>query len=147
MHVRHAVPSDREAWVRMRLALWPTESADDLAHDVDEFLAGNETQLSVVFVAVDGRGAPIGFLEVFIRNVAEGCTGSAPYLEGWYVEPNARRTGVGRALVHAAEEWSRQRGFHEIASDTWLDNDASHRAHEALGFEEVERIVHYRKAL
>ena len=70
-----------------------------------------------------------------------------PYVEGWWVDADARRQGVGAALVRAAEAWSRERGFTEMASDVLLDNDGSHAAHRALGFAEVERVVLYRKAL
>jgi aminoglycoside 6'-N-acetyltransferase I len=34
-----------------------------------------------------------------------------------------------------------------MASDTWQDNVDSQRAHEALGFEVVDRCVNYRKVL
>jgi aminoglycoside 6'-N-acetyltransferase I len=47
----------------------------------------------------------------------------------------------------AAEAWSREKGARELASDTWLDNDGSQGAHEALGFEVVDRCVHYRKSI
>jgi hypothetical protein len=46
-----------------------------------------------------------------------------------------------------AEPWSRRQGYREIASDTWLDNVGSQTAHQALGFEVVDRCVNYRKAL
>jgi aminoglycoside 6'-N-acetyltransferase I len=58
-----------------------------------------------------------------------------------------RRQGIGTALVCAGEEWARQHGYRELASDALLDNTTSHRAHTALGFAEVERAVRYRKAL
>jgi len=35
----------------------------------------------------------------------------------------------------------------EMASDTWIDRVTSQRVHEALGFEVVDRSVHYRKSL
>jgi aminoglycoside 6'-N-acetyltransferase I len=54
---------------------------------------------------------------------------------------------VGRALVAAVERWARQRGLREFASDALLDNHTSHVAHARLGFEEVERIVCFRKSL
>jgi aminoglycoside 6'-N-acetyltransferase I len=57
------------------------------------------------------------------------------------VEPDVRGAGIGRMLMAAAERWARDRGYAE------LENRASHQAHRALGFEEVERTVHFRKAL
>lgn len=130
--------------------MWPDEPEIELASEVDAFLQGGEpeaTGLSAVFVSETGSGQRTGFLELFVRNYAEGCVGPAPYVEGWYVEPALRGSGVGRALVGAAEEWAGQHGFSELASDTQLENEASQRVHEALGFEEVERSVHFRKTL
>ncbi len=49
--------------------------------------------------------------------------------------------------MNAAERWARSAGYDEVASDARLANVVSHRAHEAVGFSEVERSVHYRKAL
>jgi aminoglycoside 6'-N-acetyltransferase I len=69
------------------------------------------------------------------------------FLEGWYVDEDVRRRGIGTALVRAGEEWARRHGYRELASDALLDNTTSHRAHEALGFVEVERVIQYRKDL
>jgi aminoglycoside 6'-N-acetyltransferase I len=63
------------------------------------------------------------------------------------VDPDMRRKGVGAALVRAAEAWAREKGLREFASDTELANTASQRAHVALGFTEVERLVAFRKVL
>jgi aminoglycoside 6'-N-acetyltransferase I len=49
--------------------------------------------------------------------------------------------------VTAAEQWARDRGYREIASDAMIDNLISERAHLALGFKEVERAIHFRKDL
>jgi aminoglycoside 6'-N-acetyltransferase I len=97
----------------------------------------------VVFVADrPGTGRLAGFLE------AEGCSSSpVAYIEGWYVDPDHRRCGVGTALVRAAEEWARGLGLSEIASDTEVDNTLGHQAHVSLGYQDVKRIVCYRKPL
>jgi aminoglycoside 6'-N-acetyltransferase I len=50
-------------------------------------------------------------------------------------------------LVAAAEEWARSKGCVEMASDTEIDNQVSHTAHGRLGYEEVERLIHFRKPL
>jgi aminoglycoside 6'-N-acetyltransferase I len=70
-----------------------------------------------------------------------------PYVEGWYVVPEARRRGMGSGLMAAAETWARARGSAEIASDAVIGNLPSERAHRALGFVEVERAIHFRKDL
>jgi aminoglycoside 6'-N-acetyltransferase I len=98
-------------------------------------------------VAARPGGGLAGFLELSVRSYAEGCTGPVPYVEGWHVDADVRRQGVGRALVARAEAWARERGYTEIASDTEVERAHSIRAHRALGFEEVERIVVFRKAL
>jgi aminoglycoside 6'-N-acetyltransferase I len=87
-------------------------------------------------------------VELSLRSYSEGCSSSpVPHVEGWFVVAEARRRGCGQALLAAAEVWARDRGFSEIASDTWLWNDVSARAHLKAGFEEVERAIHFRKAL
>jgi ribosomal protein S18 acetylase RimI-like enzyme len=74
-------------------------------------------------------------------------TDRVAYLEGWYVEPDARRRGVGRALVAAAEQWAASQECTEFGSDALLDNDVSAAAHRALGFEETEHLRLFRKVL
>src|SRR5439155_36668 len=87
-----------------------------------------------VIIACDDSGEPIGFAELSIRPYAEGChSGRVAYLEGWFVEPAARRKGVGAALLKAAEDWGRASGCTELASDAEIGNDESVSAHRALG--------------
>jgi len=147
VRVRPLELRDRRAWAEMRAALWPEEDADELAHETLSHFAGARAA-DDVFVAEEAGGRLIGFLELSLRGYAEGCASSpVPYVEAWYVAAEARHGGVGRALVEAAENWARLRGFAEMASDAALQNDASHAAHAALGFAETERIVCYRKSL
>ena len=50
-------------------------------------------------------------------------------------------------MLNAAEEWARSRGYSEMGSDALLDNVVSHRAHVASGYDEVDRVVQFRKVL
>ena len=90
----------------------------------------------------------MGFAELSIRNYAEECvTDRVAYLEGWYVDAEWRRRGVGKALIEAAESWARAQGCTEFGSDALLENETSAAAHLALGFEETVQIRCFRKQL
>ncbi len=127
-------------------------SSPDL-HEIDDWYAaaasGGTTLVGVaVLVADRGDGSLAGFVEIGSRPYAEGCeTSPVAYLEGWYVDPDDRRAGLGAKLIRAAEEWALAHGYSEIASDTELDNNVSLRAHLALEYEEVERQICFRKCL
>jgi len=129
----------------MRAALWPDA-------DVDEMVVESEAMLTdpdqVVFVVPRDNGGLCGMVEARVRAFANGVD-EAPcaFVEGWWVDADMRQTGIGRALIAKVEEWARGRGFHELGSDAELNNTVSHRAHAALGFEERERVVCYRKLL
>jgi len=143
---RPYIHSDRAEWLRMRQALWPNDNPDAQLADMDQWLATPDTTVIVV-PRIAGAGLA-GFAEVGTRSVAESCeTSPVAFLEGWYVDADLRRHGVGAALVGAAEAWARERGLRELASDTQLANTDSQLAHEATGFVEVERLVAYRKVL
>ena len=132
--------------LQLDVAFWP-EGADTHRPEIDGFFAGHRREPVEVLIASDDRGY-VGFVELSIRNVVDGChTGNVGYLEGWYVVPAARRRGAGRALVAAAEEWARGRGCTEFGSDVSIDNDASLAAHCALGFEKTSRVQQFRKPL
>jgi aminoglycoside 6'-N-acetyltransferase I len=128
-------------------ALWPHAAAEH-PQEIDAYLDDLGAQ-SAVFVAEHPSGGGLsGFLEVRLRNYADGCSSSpVAYIEGWYVDPEVRRAGVGAALLKAAEGWSRNLGLTEVASDSDLRNDLGRRVHLALGFQEVGRIVEFRKSL
>ena len=147
MRIRQIEAKDRQAWAQMRAALWPDEDPDKLAHEtLTHFGSGKPSQM--VFVAETTNGALIGMLELSMRASAVGCSSSpVPFVEGWYVAAEMRSQGVGRKLMEAAERWALTRGFKEIASGAQLANGASQDAHAALGFEETERLVCFRKTL
>ena len=134
----------------MRNALWPDGSIEEHARELRAILRGESpgTLPYRIFVA-EKAGAIVGFVEVGLRSHAEDCDPRQPvgFLEGWFVVESERRSGVGRALVAAAEQWARDQGCIEMASNTWLDAGVSQKAHQAVGYEIVERTVHFRKKL
>jgi aminoglycoside 6'-N-acetyltransferase I len=148
--VRLAQLSDRDQLVRMHEALWPKTSAQEHARELTLILEGKApVTMPLIILVAEASDRIAGFLEVDLRSHADGCNPIRPvgYIEGWYVAENHRHRGIGRRLLAAAEDWARSQGCVEIASDTWVDNDLSQRVHEALGYEVVDRCVHYRKTL
>ena len=147
-HIRSARPDDATAWLRMRNALWLEHESSFHPGEIAHYFAGTLTMPLEVLIAVEDDGVAIGFAELNIRPYAEACsTERVAYLEGWYVAPQSRRRGVGRALIAAAENWARAQGCSEFASDALLDNVVSADAHRALGFEETAQIRCFRKTL
>jgi aminoglycoside 6'-N-acetyltransferase I len=102
---------------------------------------------NLVAETIDGR--VVGFVQVGLRSHADGCDTSRPvgFIEGWYVVPDCRRQGIGRRLLAAAEDWACNQGCKEMGSDTQIDNEISQTAHRALGYQVVDRCVHFRKPL
>jgi aminoglycoside 6'-N-acetyltransferase I len=129
----------------MRKALWDESPDEEQEREMDEELASDTDE---VFFADRPGGGLCGLLVARLHPWAEGCDSTTVgYIEGWYVDEDMRRCGVGRALVEAAEAWARSRGCRQMASDAVLGNEVSHRAHGALGYEEIGRIVQFKKDL
>ncbi len=144
VEVRRLTGADAEAWAAQRQALWPDCPPEQSATEMAAIVADAR---QVAFGAFDGPRL-IGFVELSLHPHAIGCgPGPVAYLEGWHVDAGRRRTGIGARLVAAGEAWGRAQGCREIASDTWIDNTGSDAAHRALGFEETDRLIHYRRPL
>ncbi len=133
----------------MRASLWPETSAEEHGRELDALFSGTtmSTLPVVTFVSYLEDGTVVGFLEAGLRSHADGCdtTHAVGYVEGWFVQEPYRNQGIGRELLRATEDWARTQGCREMASDALVDNEPSQRAHQALGFEVVDRCVHFRK--
>ena len=145
MRIEPITESMKAEWLALRLLLWPDEAAN-LAGDLDSMLPDPD---AANFIARDDDGAAIGFVEAMVRqDYVNGCeTSPVAFIEGLFVTEAHRRQGVARALVARVADWARARGLTELASDALLENAQSHALHKAIGFEETERVVYFRKTL
>ncbi len=147
--IRPVQPADAVEWLRMRVALWPDDpdkEAAEIAHFLSTMPRTKSEMLHEAFVCERPDGTLCGLVEVSIHTTAPGCkTDHIGYLEAWYVDPDVRQQGVGRALAERAEVWARAVGCVEMASDTTPFYPLSPAAHAALGYEEMER--YFRKEL
>jgi aminoglycoside 6'-N-acetyltransferase I len=134
------------AWRAMRQTLWPEMTEEENQRETEAMMADSR---AFVRIAWNTEGQPAGFAEATLRrDYVNGCaTSPVVFLEGIYVEPWARRQEAARSLVDAVQTWGRANGCREFASDALLENSDSHSMHRALGFEETERVVYFRKDL
>lgn len=143
--VRRVEQNDLEEWLRLRKLLWDQLADDEHRAEMIDIYEHSDSQL--VLVAESG-GKIVGFLEASIRPFVEDCrTDHVGYLEGWFVQPEYRRFGIGSRLVGKAEQWARKKGCTEMASDSEVGNEVSLKSHLNLGYKETSRLVHLRKDL
>ncbi|MCG7948889.1 MAG: GNAT family N-acetyltransferase [Candidatus Thiodiazotropha taylori] len=147
MIIRPVEASDLADWISMRSQLWPKDQ-DQHPIELAEYFAGESIDIVEAFVIEITDRELAGFIELNIRNFAEGSRSSrVPYIEGWFVKSGYRGKGYGKALMQRAESWAAKQGFKEIASDTESHNLTSITLHKKLGFLETERIVCFLKPL
>ncbi|WP_299343572.1 GNAT family N-acetyltransferase [uncultured Maritalea sp.] len=145
--VRKMKPEEWRDWVKMRQILFRGFTDEDAETEAKLYLSGEDPNLQIVFLAfVDGQS--VGFADIARRSYADGCyDGPVAYLEGWFVQPEFRKSGIAKALIDTAADWAREQGYPHMASDSELKNVDGHKAHEACGFHEIGRVVQFRKNL
>ncbi|WP_283181974.1 aminoglycoside 6'-N-acetyltransferase [Pseudomonas svalbardensis] len=145
--IQHCQSDEQAGWLPLRQALWPDASEKEHRDEIAQQLS--EPQRYINFVAYDSQEHPVGLAEASSRRDYVNGTDSSPvvYLEGIYVVPQQRRHGVAARLIEQVAHWGRAQGCLEMASDTSLDNLPSQETHKALGFEETERVVFFKRPL
>ncbi|ENU8684486.1 cryptic aminoglycoside N-acetyltransferase AAC(6')-Iy/Iaa [Salmonella enterica] len=143
MDIRQMNKTNLEHWRGLRKQLWPGHPDDAHLADGEEILQADHL---ASFIAM-ADGVAIGFADASIRHdYVNGCDSSpVAFLEGIFVLPSFRQRGVAKQLIAAVQRWGTNKGCREMASDTTPENTISQKVHQALGFEETERIIFYRK--
>lgn len=147
--VRAATTDDLDAVVRLRMALLRDEAKSTLdarlRRDAPQraralFAAELANDRGVTLLALS-RGRAVGVVRCSTSRSAE-LVGPNPYayLSWAWVRPEYRRRGVLRALVAAAERWSRERGLTEMRLRVTMGNVVGDAAWSALGFAPVEVV-------
>jgi aminoglycoside 6'-N-acetyltransferase I len=140
--------SHLQKWAQLRIKLWDWDTVEDHREEAERlYCEGDPDRMAYVAIASDGQ--MLGFAEATIRrDYVEGCdTSPVAFLEGIYVIPAARKTGIARALARNVADWGKSRNCTEYASNALLDNIDSHNFHAAIGFVETERVVFFRTEL
>jgi aminoglycoside 6'-N-acetyltransferase I len=146
LEIRELGPSDFDVWADCAHALWPETPRDTLLAEIRAHAGAGLGQARAWAAFRDG--VPVGWAELGLRPYANGCDDRpVAFLEAIWVAAEARRTGVGRALIRHLADLARADGRTELGSDALINNHISHAAHRAWGFAETERVVHFRLPL
>ena len=151
-----AVPGTRGSGVRVRpmsardvdevAALSEQLGYPATAPQVEErFRSLGQEPDSSVFVAEGADGRVAGWLHVLARGFLE----SDRYAEigGLVVDAAARRSGVGRALVSAAEEWAREHGCATVRVRSNMKRVEARPFYERMGYRIVKTQYVFEKTV
>ena len=134
-----------KALIELVVELWDDCDFDEELENY-QTLIGSETEICYL---VKNQAQYIAFIHLSTRHdYVEGATElPIAYVEGVYVKPNFQKQGVAKKLIRAAEDWAKQKGYKQMASDTGITNLVSIEFHKKIGFTEAERIVCFIKDL
>ena len=143
--IRKAGPQDLKDAAHLAVALWPEHTTEEMEAEYRALLSDADC---AVFLSVHD-GEANGFAQCQLRrDYVEGTeTSPVGYLEGIFVAAPFRNRGIAASLLAACEDWARETGCTEFASDCELTNTDSLRFHLAAGFSEANRIICFVKRL
>ena len=111
----------------------PVSAMDDAEANATIAAIGADAGVRDVLVAESDNGSPIGFVHLetgtdFFTHEKHG------HISVIIVAPDVEGTGVGRALLDAAEAWTRERGYRFITLNVFENNAAARRLYERGGY-------------
>lgn len=143
--IRIATHADSSTLAELAIQMWDNASLAELESDFSEIISSDT---AVCFIKYS-EDTPIGFAQCGLRNDYVEGTNSSPvgYLEGVFIKEEHRNKGYAKELVNACEKWAKDMGCSEFASDCELSNVNSLNFHLSMGFDEVNRIICFRKEI
>ena len=143
--LRKASIEDAETLAALAVQLWPDNDIAGLAGELRGLIMNDEAACFLKYA--DGR--PVAFAQCQLRHDYVEGTDSSPvgYLEGIFVAEGYRMRGYAAELLAECQKWAKEKGCTEFASDCELDKADSLRFHLAVGFEETNRVICFKKKL
>ena len=143
--VRKAANSESRVLAEMAIQMWGSNTIDELATEIIETLNDEQSAFFIKYV----NNVPVGFAQCGLRTDYVEGTESSPvgYLEGIFVKEDYRNNGYAKEMLFSCEMWAKNKGCTEFASDCELDNIGSLKFHKAMGFDEVNRIICFKKRI
>ena len=143
--VQKATNDDSRVLAEMAVQMWDSHTVDELESGFIDALNNDGAVLFIKYL--DSK--PVGFAQCGLRTDYVEGTNTSPvgYLEGVFVKADYRNKGYAKELLDACEKWAKDKGCTEFASDCELNNSGSLKFHMAMGFEETNRIICFRKEI
>ena len=143
--VRKATYSDSRVLAEMAVQMWDSHTVDELETEFTETLNDKQSVFFIKYV----NDVPVGFAQCGLRSDYVDGTESSPvgYLEGIFVKKDYRNNGYAKELLLSCETWAKNIGCTEFASDCELNNIGSLKFHIAMGFDEANRIICFKKRI
>ena len=143
--IRKATNGDSRVLAEMAIQMWDSHTIDELETEFGETLDDEQAAFFIKFV----NNISVGFAQCGLRTDYVEGTDSSPvgYLEGIFVKEDYRNNGYAKEMLLACEKWAKDMGCTEFASDCELDNIGSLKFHIAMGFDEANRIICFKKII
>lgn len=145
MKIQKAEMEELAAVAELACRLWPHHTTEEMREEYRQGMKDPNTALFLAYV----DDIAVGFAQCQLRHDYVEGTESSPvgYLEGIYVMQKHRYMGAAAQLLEACEDWAKEKGCTEFASDCELSNTDSLRFHLNVGFREANRIICFTKKL
>ncbi len=145
--IRKAAKKDVICIAEMAIMMWDCHSVEELAEEFVAILDNEECAIYLIFDNIDNM--PIGFAQCGLRHDYVEGTESSPvgYLEGIFIRKGYRKKGYAKDLLAECENWAKEKGCSEFASDCELTNSVSLAFHINMGFTEANRIICFAKRI
>lgn len=139
--IREAMENDATAIARLAEELGYPSTVDQIR----ERLASLNADRHVVFVAVDGAGEVVGWIQVSeVRNLISGMRAE---INGLIVSSEKRSAGTGLQLLERGERWARQKGLAMIGVQSNIVRERAHAFYLRHGYAVSKTQKAFRKEL
>ena len=118
-----ADPEDAGQLSALVKIIWPEHTPEELTRIITGYMSSENSAVFAEIVNGEYAGVALCCLR---HDYVEGCeTSPVGYLEGVSVREEYRHRGIAGKLVSECEQWAREKGCTEFASDCELTNTAS----------------------
>jgi GNAT superfamily N-acetyltransferase len=141
VRIRRALLSDSDAIAALASELGYPSSSEQIRARLQTLLPRDSHFIAIA----ENGGSAAGWVAAEERMLLE--SGKRAEIVGLVVAVNARRFGIGRALVREAESWARDRGVETIGVRSNVVRPEAHPFYESLGYTRSKTQHAYSKRL